>query len=72
VITAAKRGARPWASRQPQHGRARERNAEKEGVADKAPVQEADLFETDLSEATVISMFLLPTINMMLRPSCSI
>ena len=28
----------------------------------------ADLFETDLSKATVITMFLLPSINMKLRP----
>ena len=30
---------------------------------------QADLFKTDLSKATVITMFLLPSINMQLRPS---
>ena len=43
-------------------------NAQKAGVADKATFRNADLFETDLSEATVITMFLLPQINMKLRP----
>jgi hypothetical protein len=44
------------------------RNAAKEGVSDKASFTNADLFETDFSEATVITMFLLPDINLRLRP----
>src|ERR1044071_6747525 len=44
------------------------RNAAKEGVGDKAQFMKADLFETDLSQATVITMFLLPDINIRLRP----
>ena len=44
------------------------RNAAKEGVSDKATFMKADLFETDLSKAQVITMFLLPSINMKLRP----
>jgi hypothetical protein len=44
------------------------RNAAKEGVSDKASFTKADLFETDLSQATVITMFLLPDINIKLRP----
>src|SRR4029078_8304397 len=43
------------------------RNAEKEGVAGKATFVKADLFETDFSQATVITMFLLPQINLKLR-----
>jgi hypothetical protein len=43
-------------------------NAKKEGVSDKAEFIQADLFETDLSKATVITMFLLPEINLKLRP----
>lgn len=43
-------------------------NAIKEGVQDKVEFIEGDLFETDLSEATVITMFLLPEINLRLRP----
>jgi hypothetical protein len=43
-------------------------NAKKEGVGDKAEFIKADLYETDLSKATVITMFLLPEINLKLRP----
>ena len=44
------------------------RNAAKEGVADKAQFVKADLFESDFSQAQVITMFLLPSINLKLRP----
>jgi SAM-dependent methyltransferase len=44
------------------------RNAEKAGVGDKVQFIKADLFETDFSKATVITMYLLPGINMKLRP----
>jgi len=44
------------------------RNAEKAGVADKVQFIKADLFETDFSRATVITMYLLPGINLKLRP----
>src|SRR5258705_10382983 len=44
------------------------RNAAKEGVSDKATFQKADLFESDFSQAQVITMFLLPSINVKLRP----
>jgi hypothetical protein len=44
------------------------RNAEREGVSDKATFMKADLFEADFSKATVITMFLLPSINVKLRP----
>ncbi|MDP0790072.1 hypothetical protein, partial [Klebsiella pneumoniae] len=40
----------------------------KAGVADRATFEVADLFETDLSQADVITMFLLSTINEKLRP----
>ena len=38
------------------------------GVGDKARFVKADLFESDFSQATVITMFLLPEINLKLRP----
>ncbi len=38
------------------------------GVAGRATFVAADLFETDLSQATVITMFLLPDLNARLRP----
>jgi hypothetical protein len=44
------------------------KHAEKEGVSANAKFMNADLFETDLSDATVITMFLLPEINLKLRP----
>jgi SAM-dependent methyltransferase len=69
VITAAKRGARAvGVEYNPNMVELSKRNAAKEGVADKATFVKADLFETDLSKATVITMFLLPDINLKLRP----
>ncbi len=44
-------------------------NAEKEKVADKVTFIEGDLFKQDLSKATVITLYLLPDINMKLRPT---
>jgi hypothetical protein len=44
------------------------RNAVKEGVKDKVEFIEADLFGYDFSKASVITMFLLPEINLRLRP----
>src|SRR5215472_5318305 len=43
-------------------------NAAAAGVADRATFAKADLFETDFSKANVITMFLLPDINLRLRP----
>lgn len=44
------------------------KNAKEAGVSEKTEFIEADLFEYDLSKATVITMFLLPEINLKLRP----
>jgi hypothetical protein len=43
-------------------------NAQKAGVTGKAAFYQRDLFQTDLSQATVITMYLLPRVNMELRP----
>jgi SAM-dependent methyltransferase len=43
-------------------------NASKAGVADRAEFRVQDLFATDLSPATVITMYLLPEVNLQLRP----
>ena len=43
-------------------------NAEKNGVTDKVNFIQGDLFEQDLSEATVISLYLLNSLNLKLRP----
>jgi SAM-dependent methyltransferase len=69
VITAAKRGAQALGIEyNPEMVALSQRNAEKAGVTDRAAFMKADLFETDLSKATVITMFLLPEINLKLRP----
>ncbi len=69
VITAAKRGATAVGIEyNPDMVELSKHNAEKEGVTGKATFMKADLYETDLSKATVITMFLLPDINMKLRP----
>ena len=69
VITAAKRGLRATGIEyNPDMVELSKRNAAKEGVTDRATFMKADLFETDLSQATVITMFLLPDINLKLRP----
>lgn len=69
VITAAKRGVRALGIEyNPDMVEISKRNAQKEGVSDRATFAKADLFESDFSEATVITMFLLPEINTKLRP----
>jgi precorrin-6B methylase 2 len=69
VITAAKRGATAEGIEyNPDMVELSKRNASAAGVSDKATFVKADLFETDLSKASVITMFLLPSINMKLRP----
>ena len=43
-------------------------NARKAGVEKQVQFRQANLFETDLSKASVVSLYLLPTINVKLRP----
>jgi hypothetical protein len=43
-------------------------NASRAGVADRARFVNRDLFETDLSEATVVTLYLLPWLNRKLMP----
>jgi precorrin-6B methylase 2 len=69
VITAAKRGIRALGIEyDPNMVELSKRNAAKEGVTGKAKFVKADIFETNYSEATVITMFLLPALNLKLRP----
>ena len=42
--------------------------ARKAGVAERAQFFARDLFETDIREATVLTMYLLPAVNLQLRP----
>ena len=70
VITAAKRGARAQGVEyNPDMVELSQRNAKAAGVDGKATFVKADLFETDFSKAQVVTMFLLPSINMRLRPT---
>ena len=70
VITAAKRGARALGIEyNPDMVALSKENAQKAGVTSRAEFRQADLFKTDLSQATVITMFLLPEINRKLRPT---
>jgi methyltransferase family protein len=70
VITAAKRGLRAQGVEyNPDMVELSKRNAAAAGVTDKATFVKADLFETDFSKAQVVTMFLLPSINMRLRPT---
>jgi hypothetical protein len=69
VITAARRGARALGIEyNPDMVELSKQSAEKAGVTGKANFVKADLFESDFSQATVITMYLLPTINLKLRP----
>ena len=69
VITAAKRGATAHGIEyNPDMVALSKKNAEKEGVTAKATFAKADIFESDFSKATVITMFLLSDINYRLRP----
>jgi hypothetical protein len=43
-------------------------NAEDAGVSDRVEFRQGDLFEADLSDATVVTLYLLPSVNLELRP----
>ncbi len=69
VIAAAKRGARALGIEyNPDMVELSKRNAEKAGVSGKASFMRGDIFEADFSQATVITMYLLPDLNLRLRP----
>lgn len=70
VITAAKRGARALGIEyNPDMVALSRRIAAREGVGDKAIFVHGDIFESNFSEATVVTMFLLPDLNLRLRPT---
>ena len=69
VIAAAKLGAKALGIEfNPDMVKLSKIKAEEAGVSNNTNFIEADLFGYDLSEATVITMFLLPDINLRLRP----
>jgi SAM-dependent methyltransferase len=70
VITAAKRGAQARGIEyNPDMVALSRRAAEAEGVATRVRFEQADIFASDFSEATVVTLFLLPNLNMRLRPT---
>ncbi len=73
VITAAKRGARAHGIEyNPDMVALAKRNAQKEGMGDKAIFKQGDIFtedsKKDYMQANVITLFLLPDLNVKLRP----
>jgi len=69
VITAAKRGARALGIEyNPDMVALSVENAKAAGVSDRAVFRQADLFKTDFSQANVLTLFLLPDINLRIRP----
>jgi hypothetical protein len=70
VITAAKRGTRAHGIEyNPEMVKLAHFNAQQEGVTDRATFVQADIFASDFSKATVITLFLLPQLNVKLRPT---
>lgn len=69
VIAAAQRGARAvCVDIDPERIRESRANAEKAGVAARITFVQEDLFRTDLADATVVTLFLSPDVNLKLRP----
>jgi SAM-dependent methyltransferase len=69
ITAAQKYGARGYGvDIDPQRVREARENAKKAGVEDKVKFDHADLFETDISRATVVTLYLLPSVNLKLRP----
>jgi SAM-dependent methyltransferase len=70
VITAAKRGATALGIEyNPDMVELARHNAKEEKVSAKAKFQQADIFETNFSKATVLTLFLLTDLNLRLRPT---
>src|SRR5687768_778400 len=70
VITAAKRGTRAHGIEyNPDMVALAKHNAEMEGVSGQATFAQADIFQSDFSKASVITLFLLTDLNIKLRPT---
>jgi SAM-dependent methyltransferase len=69
VITAALMGARGVGiDIDPERIRESNENAEGAGVTDRVAFYQQDLFEAAISDATVVTLYLLPSVNLALRP----
>jgi SAM-dependent methyltransferase len=70
VVAAARRGARKavGVDIDPERIAEARANVRAAGVGDRVEIREGDLFELDLSDATVVTLYLLPDLNLKLRP----
>jgi precorrin-6B methylase 2 len=69
VVAAAKRGARAvGVDLDPDRIRDARANVRRAGVEDRVELRQGDLFEVDLRPATVVTIYLLPNVNLELRP----
>jgi hypothetical protein len=70
VITAAKRGIKAMGVEfNPDMVALSRKNAAEAGVSDKATFVQGDIFQTDFTKADVVTMFLLSSLNLRLRPT---
>lgn len=70
AIAAAKRGAKTKGIEyNPDMVELSRANAKKAGMSEKVEFVRGDIFETDFSGATVVTMYLLPQLNLRLRPT---
>jgi hypothetical protein len=70
VITAAKRGVRAMGVEfNPDMVALSNREAARQGVGDRVKFVNGDIFATDFTQATVVTLYLLPSLNVKLRPT---
>ena len=70
IMAAKKFGARAVGIEyNPDMARLGQRNAQQAGVADKVKIIRGDIFVEDFSQATVVTLYLLPQLNLRLRPT---
>jgi len=69
IAAAKKLGARSLGIEyNPDMAKHAQRNVDKAGVAGRAKIVQGDIFATDFTQATVVTMYLLPALNLKLRP----
>jgi SAM-dependent methyltransferase len=69
ITAASKYGARGFGiDINPERIREANENAKKAGVTDRVKFMQQDLFTTDISNASVVTLYLLPELNVKLRP----
>jgi len=70
VVSAAKLGARGVGiDIDPQRVAEANQNVQRNGVGDRVKILNQDLFTTDISDANVVMLYLLPSLNLKLRPT---